>query len=300
MTDFVHSGPTFALLAAFTAAGWIMKGLLVETRDRVGRRLADWLFPLGQPVTYRVAKLTLALAGLFAPQMRQLFGLAPAYSVRSSELLAPGFKPRLVQHPLDWGDLEAAAAELEVDQQQGAPVVKPLRFVAPLFLRALKIRLANGSERVTFVAWLLFVRPFVVAVLISVRLLAVALRILLGPGAWLWRQTVSWATKALLRSAIRRLPEDMEEEERNFWIKAIRRDAHVRPRRILTMQCAVDLWIRGYLRLPDRRSAPTSNWRTYMRTGDQIHAEFIRAGDEIQLETLKAHRAAERRHRSRA
>ena len=293
MTDFVHSGSTLVLFAATAAVGWVIKGLLAETRDRAGRRLADWLFPLGQPLTYRGAKLTLALARLFAPQMRRSFELAQVYLRRSS--LAPGFKPKLLQQPLDWGDLEAAAAELEVDQQQGAPIVKPLRFVAPLFLRALKIRLANGSARVTFVAWLLIVRPFVVAVLILIRLLAGAFWVLFAPVAWLYRKSVFWATKALLQSAIRRLPMEMGEEERSFWIKAIRRDAHVRPRSILTMRFAVDLWIKGRLRLPDPSRARNTNWRTYMRTDDQIHTELIRAGDEIQLEALKADRGPGRR-----
>lgn len=300
MRDSLHNGSTFAFLATAAAAIWFLKGLLAEVRDRAGRRVADWLLPLGHPTTYRMARLALALARLSAPQARTSLLTTSRYYLGSKRPLLPGFNPKLRRQRLDWDDLEAAAAELEVDQRQGAPIAKPLRFVAPLLLRALNVRLANFAARVAFAICVLVVRPCAVAALLLLLLLGWTLRIPWVLGVGVYRKIDLWAAKALLRSAVGRLGEEMGGEERDFWTKAMRWDVHaLHGRLILTRRFAVDLWIKGRLRLPSRSSIPKTNWGV-QGWSKRTRTELIRAGDEVQFHVLSAARAEERRRFHRA
>lgn len=296
MKDSLNNGSTFALLAVAAASAWVVKGLLAETRDRAGRRIADWLFPLGHPTTYRLARLTLAFAQLFAAHTRtSLQSGRRTFRLSEEPPLLPRLNPKLRHEPLDWDDLEAAAAELEVDQRKGAPIAKPLPFVAPLLLRALSIRLENCSARGAFVVGILVVRPIAIAVLLALRLLGWILRIPWALGAAACRQIDLWVAGALFRSAVSRLPEDMGEEERDFWIKAMYWDIPaIHQRYVLTTRFAVNLWIKRRLVLPDRTSFPKFRWAP-PRSAEQTRTELLCAGDEVQFHVLRAAGARERR-----
>jgi hypothetical protein len=302
MKESLHTASTLASVGVLAVAGWLLKGLLDEAIDRIGHRIADWLVPLGQPSTYRLAQAALALGRLLASEWRitlllhRLYALDPS-PVPGARPVLRNFNPELRRRSLNWEDLDAAAAELEVNQRQKIPVAKPLRFVAPLLLKALRIRLANCVVRIAFVACVV-VRPFAIAAGLSFRLLGWTLRIPWIVVAGLYRQLDLWAAKALFRSAIGHLPEEMTDEERAFWAKALHWDVHAfRQRRIMTARFAVSLWIWGHLQLPDRESIPAYNWGVRRRTDEQIRAEFIRAGGEVHFQALVEARPALRHPR---
>lgn len=278
MKDSIYNASTLVLLAILAAASWIAKGLLIEARDRVGRRIADWLFPLGQPLTYRAALMVLAGARGFAPRARVSFELVPLYAgPASQDVFLPSINPRLRHHRLDWEDLEAAVAELEVNEQLDAPIAKPLQFVGPLFLRVLGIRLGNAVARVAFVIWFLLIRPLFLFALFVLWLLLYLIYASLLPFAWVYRRIASWVVGTLLRSAIERLPDDMERQERELWVKLLEWDATRQPRRILTRRFAMELWVRRRLRLPDPDSVPAVDWRVArMRATGEINSELHR------------------------
>jgi hypothetical protein len=246
--DTLHGEFTAMLLTSITMAAWVMKGLLGETRDRVGRRLADWLVPLGQPVTYRLARLALALSRRVAPRNRTSLLIAQSYVRYPRKPLLPGFNPTLIHGRLNWEDLEAAAAELEIDQQQSEPIAKPVRFVAPLLLRALGIRLTNFAVRAAFLVAVLIVRPQGLAIVFLFRFMGRALTFPLDRTLRTFRRLDRRAAQVLLRLRTRQLPDEVREEERSFWMRAMN-CGPMRRRHSWTAQITLDAWIRMRQRL---------------------------------------------------
>jgi len=181
-----------------------------------------------------------------------LFRLGPLFFPGASTPLFYKFNPELQQRHLQWDDLDAASAELEVDES-GDRKAKPVRLVGPLLFRAVGDRLRNARARLLFAVWFLLIRPGAIALLIALTVVAYVVTGLMSPLVWLYRGLIRWATgEALVKAATRRIPDDMRKEEREFWIKAMHADTSSVFPKILTKRFAVGVWIRGKPRFPDR------------------------------------------------
>ncbi|HEU5252668.1 MAG TPA: hypothetical protein VFU16_04980 [Solirubrobacterales bacterium] len=244
-------GVSLAALALLAAVGWTVKLVLAEPLNRVSRRLADWLFPEARPLTYRLARFVLALTTCLAPHRRTELQLLPLYMQGASTAILNRFHPSLKHCALNWGDLAAAAAELEVDER-GDRQAKALRLVSPLLREAISMHLRNAFARLGFAGWYCVVRPVAVMLFVIVVCVAQVINAFFFPFVLLYEYLSRRATAMLMSAVIRRLPPEMPAEERHFWTLAMQRDQHVPRRHVLTRRLAVEVWIRRRLPLPDR------------------------------------------------
>src|SRR5208283_4521998 len=101
------------LALALATSGWLLAGLLGETRRRLADRLAQWTLPDGQHSTFRLAVATARLAMVVAPGHRSC--CSGRRDVLGAELL---------KFELDWWAPSAALAELEADLDSDERVLR--------------------------------------------------------------------------------------------------------------------------------------------------------------------------------
>lgn len=127
----MSAGAAFDVVVAVVLL-WLLAGVATAVRDRIAERIAEWLLPSDQPLTYRLAALLAWVAQVVAPRR-----IATPLHVE-----LPGFGP-------DWESWDpseaprAACAELEADLREGHRVARPVSLVLPILGRALYLRCRN-------------------------------------------------------------------------------------------------------------------------------------------------------------
>lgn len=137
---------------------WLLAGVAGELRDRLAKRVVDWLLPDSQPWTFRLAFVIARLSRGIAPirfytpaTLLKLSSTADLYhAFLSGSPYAFGFSPLVVfalvspvevEDPGRWHDPEAASAELEADLNAGRRVLDPVGLVWPVLESAVGSRL---------------------------------------------------------------------------------------------------------------------------------------------------------------
>lgn len=119
-------------------SSWLAFGVLGAIRDRLAERIATWLLPESQAVTFRVAFAIAALAGRLAPR-RRIF-------LTTEHVELPH---QILKKPLCWTGPAEALAELHADLDSSIRVLNPVRLVTPLLGEAILLHRHNvGACRV--------------------------------------------------------------------------------------------------------------------------------------------------------
>jgi hypothetical protein len=120
---------------------------------RLSERIAGWILPEDQALSFRLAWILVRLAERLAPTSRHIWrGLTSSggdYSVREFRWQAP----------------EEARADLEAALREKERIVAPVRLVLPLVVSAARLRGANGWNR--------FRRALAVSTLVALILIVV-------------------------------------------------------------------------------------------------------------------------------
>jgi len=106
--------------------------VLKALADRVTNRIAEWILPDGQPVTFRIAWLLARVAESLAPSTEARWcgwtSSGPSFHVRT----------------IAWTGAAEAWSDLQDDLAADIRLIAPLRLVAPLLIEVARARLGNG------------------------------------------------------------------------------------------------------------------------------------------------------------
>ena len=142
-----------ALLLLYGAILWFMAGLLAAIRDRLAARFADWLLPVGQASTFRVA-YTFALIGLLlAPKVRRVAYGDGDLNFFLERWPAPDFA-------------SSGVADLRNALREGRHVSSPARRAARLLAASIGLRAANLRERAVFALMITLVGGLILVALL--------------------------------------------------------------------------------------------------------------------------------------
>lgn len=142
-------------LAAVLMAGFCLAVLKAIT-GRLAERVAIWVLPDGQRVSYRLAWALVGTGRL----------LAPTYIRRWRGMTSSG--PDYHVNPHEWTAPDEALADLERGLKLQEAVPEPVRLVLPLLAEAVRLRAINARHVLT--RWLM-ISPFLaVMVLVGVPL----------------------------------------------------------------------------------------------------------------------------------
>ncbi len=141
------------LLAAVLMAGFCLAVLKAITR-RLAERVAIWVLPDGQRVSYRLAWALVRIARRLAPRCirrwRGMTSSGPDYQVT----------------PFEWTAPDEALADLGQGLKLQEAVPEPVRLVLPLLAEAVRLRAVNARHVLT--RWLMISPFLVVMVLVGV------------------------------------------------------------------------------------------------------------------------------------
>jgi hypothetical protein len=140
------------IVTIYLAVGWFIVALLRALGNRIVDRVASWILPDGQPVTFRLAHLMTAVASFLAPSIsKSLVASIPFVPRVVFRDFAYGEIAYLTRTDTDWFAPDAARAELDASVESGRPYQDPVRFVFPLLLIALDLRLRNIAATFRYV-----------------------------------------------------------------------------------------------------------------------------------------------------
>lgn len=138
---------TAAVLVLCVASCWFASDVLKVVRRRLAERVADWLLPPSQAITFRIAVVLAHVARRLAPKARAYKAFISAST--GVEHLHTSF-PYLIRRELgvdyymsEWSSPEAAIGELEADLRSGTRTLAPVRFLWPVLRYAITLRLRN-------------------------------------------------------------------------------------------------------------------------------------------------------------